>query len=837
MLSVEILCADSSGWVDHAGNSIDRLVFSKEWRADYVAGHYVLESFGSLYRNIADFRSSPLQSRTDWEIRIPSIYSVRDGSFSTVDLLHWLECANGAGFSLIGCAAVLKSGPAAIYSGVVESLSSGSGTSSIRISDWLGNPEAAKRDFPAAIGSAEIAMWPVKVTREAHRVLFGICDRRLAREPEYWLKNGDGFIRIEKISAKPSTPGGPSIAYGAGFRSAVLLAVGYPYTMSHEAVDSDSELLGNGTYVSYLGPDLSDGKPDNYIIGAGDASAEVLQRWSRCYWREPGDWESERMSFGRDIAPRRHPHGKGQIRKLEGADATLLVCARACAESVVLDRIGDVGGPFTAGSPAVLAQTSGKSWNWFKWQLSKGDCFKHCPRIRLQGFAVWQGHGHSYTSSATVTVNLSDSGLPGDAECRDGTRLRLALKYKSGTKNLWYACRAYIPGYPLVSVRLPAEMDGDIADYSFFAAGMPVPVSALRQICLEFELRGTAWDGMFDCKQVEDVLIGYVAAEIAARVPLGDREIYASGPLENPYSGGEGGSEGVSVKSAVRGLLGITGAEGEPSGEDCGLPYGMVAGGEAFKLRDKLRSLAAESATLITTSPAGKEIILKDMSLQNEPAPDSLPRIGADSIALGNNFASFKMESPERGELLSGLRILWGKDSSTGKYAHELSVQAAEGILADSEEYAPAIDGELWARARHSMAKNAGSGADRTVESEWIASWEGAERMAYNLLRWGTAPLRCARAACVFTKIQERGIDIGSLVALDIPGYHERLAKTAWVVTGRHDDLDGMETELELLEAAGLAACPPERALLLEDGSPMLIEDGRKIKLEDYNVR
>jgi len=166
MFEVKILKPDGVEWVDHLGNNISELVFSKKYHKNYVPGYYPLESAGSLYRNIDNFRESPLQSRTDWEIRIPSVFTL-DG-VKTVDLLYWLEEANGGNFELIGCEARLYKDdePEPIYIGVVESVVSGNSlTSSIRISDWIGNPKAGISKFSTGVGLTELTQQTVEVTQ------------------------------------------------------------------------------------------------------------------------------------------------------------------------------------------------------------------------------------------------------------------------------------------------------------------------------------------------------------------------------------------------------------------------------------------------------------------------------------------------------------------------------------------------------------------------------------------------------------------------------------------------------------------------------------------------
>jgi len=292
------------------------------------------------------------------------------------------------------------------------------------------------------------------------------------------------------------------------------------------------------------------------------------------------------------------------------------------------------------------------------------------------------------------------------------------------------------------------------------------------------------------------------------------------------------------VKPIVETLLAMGNAEGTVSeiGKFDGLCYGKISR-EAFSLRDKLRSLAAESATLIRFNQNDKEIFLSDVSLENDGiVPVFIP---LSAFLLDNNFYSFRTESPEKSELLSGVDIHWGKDMETDKYVHTLSV-ALSNITCDGESASQFfVDETKWKSVFERLDQNdaRGLGTIKSVDSEWITSWEAAEKFAYNLLRWNSARLRKANARLIFPVLEslEKNVDIGTFVSFALPGYPEKFSKTAWVVTGRHDDMDSMVTTLELLEASDLpAAAPPGRYLLLENGGNLLHEGGEKFKLEDF---
>jgi hypothetical protein len=284
MLRVEIRPPENSnGWVDHAGTPINRLVFSKEYFPDYVAGHYPIESFGSLYRNIDNFRESPLQCQTDWEIKIPSIYSSSDGKVSTVDLLYWLCCANEDAkrdFDLIGCPAVLYDDDVPLYRGVVESFAG----NAIRISDWLGNPKSAALSMPVALGVDEASRWQVQVSRDGVLTTLQISPVALGEEPKFYLRTDAGDLEILgfypnmiKPEYKPK-----QLTYSSGWQTATFAALGeevhnllFSDILTQSKPTSGIFLENEDRILRALRPDYKKETPDYYTIGDG-ADMEVI---------------------------------------------------------------------------------------------------------------------------------------------------------------------------------------------------------------------------------------------------------------------------------------------------------------------------------------------------------------------------------------------------------------------------------------------------------------------------------------------------------------------------------------------------------------------------------
>jgi len=913
MLSVHIICSDSQGWIDHLGNRIDRLVFSKSAlpllelatpligqkgerllgqnnerllgqakryaQGSFSPGIYPLESCGSLYRNIDNFRESPLQSRTDWEIAVPSVYTSPDGSFKTVDLLYYLESKNekaGLEFDLIGCEATLFDDDKEIYNGMVESITSGGATSTIRISDWLGTPKIWLRQSPVIIGKINSASkWPVTITKGEKSWRLEISSRALGSKPSFYLKLGtDEFAQVKSFEESgESRQDALTLRSQDSWKSAVLYNERKPervYEIYENVYFYTPDLLLNIRGLPVLRPEGKD-TPDYYTLGDNDLWFEYLEAWSNRATAGKWDWEDEvrgysvgREQWSEEKSALMH-YSKTPIRKIpEPLAPSAAVEVFAPAKSITLDASYDISAPpYQSGSPSFLYQAS-------QYQAEAGQ--KHFNANRqpptIKAVQVYRGfidRSQYYIRSNpfSIKINLASSdNLHGNARISafHAPILYLAISYKScedyvvqeggriaDSFGLHYrpARAEQLAVYHVTlkvggaSIELPKNLDGSVVRYELEALKGADLSSALK---IELEVRMEISEHYLSEAQVsgiEYIEVKYARASYVVSVPITGNDLYVSGEeFSGEFDGGSG--QGVShVKSAIAGLLEMADVRAPIEGDTNALLYGTVMKQEAFALRDWLRTLAAESATLIRFNPARKQIMVADISLQNYPHSCFIPL----EVFLHEGIYSFKMESPDRIDLMRDITINWGRDFGTKEYSHSFSADARSITWDGKEPDSYFIDKALWQKAFSRMQRNYSIGTSRVIDSEWVTSWEAAENMAYNLLRWNTAPMRKAQAKCIFTALEDLSereedngnppIDIGTFVHFDLPGYPEKFAETSWVITGRHDDLDGMVTTLELLEARDLPAVPPNRILLLEDGRDVLLEDGKKIKLED----
>jgi hypothetical protein len=801
MLGVEIR-SGGAGWVDHLGNPIDRLSFSKEHCRQYIPGHYPIESFGSLYRNIDDFRQSPIQSLTDWEIRIPSVYSSEDGQFQTIDLFYHLEAENeevGGEFNIIGCEAVLLDGGAEIYRGVVNSVSTSGGATSIIIGERMGAPEIKKSEFPISLGSADVSYWPVKFERNgAGQSIIQISDRPLAEFGGFFTKIDGELVPVDM------NVGNQMVDVSLENATAIFTEPeSVAYTLDR-FIFREAPFNLNMSALTALRHGASD--PDDYVAGEG-INAEFVQAWSNCLFLG-----SEPMSYslGRALPASRRSHYSGdKIKKAVDPKANEIeIELTSYPVSLAFGAIqGNTLLFSTHGNPSFFFDASRNSLDDSQIAWDEHPTIECNPR-------------KLYHPNAGIHVGFPEiSGLPSSAAVV-GSSISYRL-IRQGSFNL--SSGSF---YDFIG-------DGEWHSFpiSFISPNHPYPMSGLRRIDISFAA-GAPYD------HARILKLGALKLHLKIRMPLGDAKLYAKGKI----AGADFAEPGNTLIPAVKGLLASANVKGysvrkAEGGELSGIEYGHAVSGEAVAMRDKLRSLAAESATLVKFSPAGEELLLKSVSRQFDHETIGIP---LNAIALENNIYGFKMESPYRGDILGGISVSWGKDIETGKYGHAFSVEPGGRFSMDGDLWDPSsglLGGDKWSPVISQLGRNSASGIGimKSLDADWVANWEGAEIMAYNFLCWNCAPLRKAQLDCITPVLRSLGeeIDIGSFIFFSLPGYPEKLKRVAWAVTGIHDDLDGKVSSLELLEAWNMPVLPPERFLLLEDGRNILLEDGMKIKLED----
>jgi hypothetical protein len=823
MFSVEIR-SHSCGtgampWVDHSGHPIDRLVFSKQYSGQYTPGHYPLESFGSLYRTIDDFKQSPLQCLADWKIRIPSVYSSEAGAFQTVDLFYFLECAN-EDFNLIGCEAVLLEGGQPVFKGAVNSIASGTGGTTISIGESIGSPEIKKNDLPLVLGNASLQYWPVKITENemGHDVIV-ISDRMLDK----W--NGFHMYLGEKHATKfaPANISGLSdewkINFSPGHTSATIMSRSSVLALEHDIEIGAPFAISSNNAMGSLRPAVSKETPDDCVVGE-DGNLEYLQAWSSRLG------VTGFYSLGRDIPSRQRHHCAGEeIRRVERLK-TLEVYAYITyvPESLVINEphANPDEFPCTSGNPSAFLQTSKDPGRGEVGPISEDT---H-PRFFFTGY--------KNTELATFVVGFPELDLPGSATfievschvrfCFEGqvalgTLSNPLMGWRSLT-GLWV--RIEIGG--TTKNFEPVSKSDALGGKTFFMHfSSTKSVSDLRKMKLSFYYPNSRING--------NVTLGGVRLYFNAYMPLGECKLYASGVIAGT-AGSADSSSGESIIPSVEGLLEAAQVKGysvRAIGELNNVEYGSIVSNEAVQFRDKLRELAAESATLVKFAPDKKEFLVKSVSRQFSHEVALIP---LDAIVLENGMYSFNMESSHRNDILDGILLSWGKNQETGKYEHSLSVDL-RGLFRDGERWdmRGSMLGDKWLPVIEQLKKNGGSNT-KSMDCKWVMDWAGAELMAYNCLCWNCAPLRKAQVKCIIPVLRELAADIGDFIHLDLPGYPPKLTNTAWVITGRHDDLDKMASTLELLEAWNMPVISPYRFLLLENGGNILTEAEQNIKLE-----
>jgi hypothetical protein len=242
-----------------------------------------------------------------------------------------------------------------------------------------------------------------------------------------------------------------------------------------------------------------------------------------------------------------------------------------------------------------------------------------------------------------------------------------------------------------------------------------------------------------------------------------------------------------------------------------------IISNENATFRDKLRTLAIASSTLVKMDPATEQLIVSSIERSQKP---KRTEIKLECLLLQNNIYSFSMQSPMKDKIYSAIEISYCKNFATGEYEHKILV-SGKGIMHDGESSGNTAETEKleWTALCDQLNKNAESGIINTkcIENEWLRDKEGAERAAYSCLSWCCSPLRKAQIKCVRNGSLPDDVDIGKFVYFSLPGYPDKLGNTTWLVTGMTDNLDSRIVTIDLLEAWNMPSPLAGEYILTED--------------------
>jgi len=867
-------------WVNEIGMADMRAIaLGKKKPPGFDVGFYHLKSLGELDRCIGGFPDNPVQSLTDWTVTLDSACSLNAGMLSTIDLLYWLEWMNeeyGTGeFSLMGCEAALcrtdGSQTKEVFRCSVAAVSSGGGTTSITFSERIGSPSIAKSPLPVILGwNPGFFYWPVEAVEDSLGV------------KELWLgeaSQGELFIYSEKLKEYLPVAFNPKDASFASGRTKIIF--GGPGTSSDyrtlnpvSPADSCIEVYR----VAIAAMNQAQGRepwavleePMNCIVGGGD-SRESAQAWTMQSYITP---ESEtganymflpvRLRRAADWRMRKH-QPKGANAWLAGKPAMMTLRLESYPESIVdagaysdsnVAISGDPNLFLSERTPDVIDITSDDvraefkglgleayfetHWKAYYQSLGVTDSAVIAYAVSYSIAAYKRQYG-SQTGQAAFKFKFPDVDLP-SGSIVTSLCLRVSCNFICHKDDV---IEGYLSRKGQVSeFRLHFGDIYDLSKESLSSWTMP-----------GFLVQGSqAWSpryfkAPFPFSEAQDFGIAIVARIVSGH--WGSARLFGvkrECDIEIPYSGGlklftrgrKNPSPGVvagqtsGVLAAIASLLAAANVSGYGASEGAGgvgqTQVATALANESADLREKLKTLAIASSTLIKSDPLGACLIASSMERKREDA--EMINIPVECLLLQDNMYSFSMQTPMEDQICSGLEISYGKDMATGKYVHRLLV-AEDHVEHDGQIFYTPLTADLrdaWEKIFSQLGKNIARGRVnlKAIESEWIVDRDGAERMAATYLSWHCAPLRRAQVKCVRNEHFPDRIDIGEFAMLDLPGYPAKMAGTAWMVTAITDDLDKSIATIALAEAWGIKAPRAARYILLESGGFIDTENGRK---------
>ncbi len=845
MYSIEILCPDSSLWVDHLGNDIDRLVLSKKYEPDYIHGHYPLQSFGTLERTISDIPERPIQSLTDWNVSVNSVYSSKDGSFSTIDLFYFLEAKNeekeepGYEFNLVGCKTHLYDDGAPVFSGVVNSVETSNGTTSINISEQIGSPSIARDSIPTVLGNAaaDALYWPVEITKDD----LGAEQIILSKEP---LQRFDGLFIYDEENNRYIECEFEHYEISSN-NTRIVFCYDDSVAQLSKGVSDNGGFFVQAHVISKLRTDSTAADPENYVVGTG-SNAEMVQAWNNQVAFIPegihGPNDENLTILDRGLSYSGRSHGSGEpFRRIDSSTSGYFYITLV-DEPISVTETGDViensqtfqnetvyrdkDHPLIYGSPGAFIRNSKEGDT--RGQLGVAAALPPIDIPTLTAKLIWLiPLGIQYISYyARFTLKFPKMNLSSEATIsKYQAQISLASKfweadiqYQIGDKDLFTSI-----DYKKSDGRSNFYSSDDLQSLNYDPS-MSYSDTEIAHIHVKlyygFKMAGTP-------SLAPSASINALRIHRRIKIPFNKAKLFAKGqPFPIAANTGDFIIPAVNSLLAAAAVLKYTVAA---DGELPNIEYGTLIKNETAEFRDKLGDLAAASSTLIRFSPISDTFLVK--STRKEDA--TVVHIPRRAILEENNIFNFKMQTPKRTDVYTEIEIAWGKNIATGKYENKILANKL-GVY-HNDIFSEPIDSELgWGGMKKQLIKSSSGGKanKKIIENEWIRNREGAEYMAYNYLRWTCVPLRRAEVKCIRPWLPAE-IDLGSFVSLDLPGYPPKLADTAWIVTSITDNLDDCTTGIELLEAWKIPVVPLERFLATENWDYIATEqEENKIQLE-----
>jgi len=842
MRSVAILKPESVRWFDHFGNAIDQLVLLQEYEQNYIPGHYPVQSFGTLERTISDIPERPIQSLTNWNVSVNSVYSSKDEDFSTIDLFYFLEAKNeelGGEFNPVGCAAHLFDDGAIVFSGVVNSVENSNGTTSINISERIGSPSIAQSSNLTAIGNTTggALYWPVEITKDdlgTERII--VSKTPLQRFDGLFIydEENNRYIECESENYQLSS-------------QKTMIFFGYDEIVARttDRIGTDDFFMPQGD-MHKLREDSTAVDPENYAVGIG-LSEEIVQAWNnqkaflsdeaKASWNY--DWTV--LDRGQDYRNFRIHEQGAPFRRVD-LEKSGYFYITLIDEPISVTETGDVGknqsingaGPFPRDieHPLIFGSPSSFIQNSKTGDVALPGVTAKLPPITIEKLMIWGLAGITQiTHYARFSFKFPKMDLPSSATVanymlqvaftsNDSTEIHYQIGDRDHFERLNWStlngstCESFDnKHYPMLpeglNDDLPSYSDTEIAHihirlhYGFAIVGVPTMAPSVTLQALRIRRK--------------------------IKIPFNKAKLFAKG---QPFATTNADDGHNFIIPAINSLLAAANVRDYTAAADGELPnieYCALIKNETAGFRDKLGDLAAASSTLIRFSPVSDTFLVK--STRKEDA--TVVHIPRRAILEENNIFNFKTQTPKRTDVYTGIEIAWGKNIATGKYENKISVDwhgvCHNGILSE-----PIDSGFEWEGLKAQLVKshNEGKANTKIIENEWIRNKEGAENMAYNYLRWTCVPLRKAEVRCIKPWLPAE-IDLGSFVSLDLPGYPPKLAGTAWIVKGITDNLDDCTTSIELLEAWDIPVVPLERFLAAENWDYIATEqEENKIQLE-----
>lgn len=848
---VEILAISSDSWIDHNGDPIDRIAFSKIPKGSSPEPIYdVVKTFGELDQRLGDLPTSPIQQLSTLSISLHSIWSSANGDVSTPNWYTYLQDVNAAA----GKSFELHGRPLKVWlsNSVVPGVLPNSSNARCRYDGTnLGYATPAEDASPIAQEAMLFWLGTVDEIQEtAQSITLAVTEQQMHTDigtPVTSLIDGKSTMLPMPFGDCTLAPS-PTVLVGAD-----LLACRAAFSDS-PCISFDSLAIWSDELGQYITVDAPSATANSDITAAQFVASNAAGTLEKAR-SATAPWDPTTA----EIASLYDPSASAQ--------ALYAIESETNADPEYVGLHTNLGPIHFSGLDVrnhATPQPSVSSRGW-------GETPK---KAAIQGASYYSADtGGQKTVRATVRVYPTEicevgaavASVPADREMlgASGDPWLFIKNSKAGAPSTADGSLAYLKTqitHEITTMTLPharwiikfpslgldgAQLVSVFVRSSYKASATRCsytdPADGVQKFCLTFtigekvqqiymgssyfahsndynpaEMDGIprahggygfnpAYDGveLADCQQLTyDLLMPCGAPEsendkypyfILYGVYL---EITVDIPISKAKFFFRGKGRSLATAPAIlSNLLPVSapGYEVDTTASRADIALTGTLSGASIPLRDSLREIAMASGNAVLFSPTTQKFVVRSLS-----AADLATSIAftPDTICSESNMPALAFATPQRRYVHTSLTLRYGWHAGKNDYQYNLVANASGLTINGAPIAAPS---SAWAQCLAQLGINSQTNTNAlTIETKWVHTDAAARSLALHILQWASYPRKRAQLRSFLPSLL--GLSLASCATISSIGLSSRLSAIPWLISAITTDLDNLTAQVELQE-------------------------------------